>query len=229
VDQPYFCYTPSPVSVRFHPLFKVNQDKLRKLDEGLRPFVPAGVSGQLAELIMQHRCHVTITRDRSSKLGDYRHPTPTSGHRVSVNGSLNPYAFVITFIHEMAHLTAFEKFKNRVSPHGEEWKQEFKQMMQPFLRPEVFPEPLLSVLARHMRNPKSSTVRDAALMRELRAYDAPTPTVLLEQLPADARFLLRSREFVKGDQLRKRFRCVECGSGRKYLISPIAEVIPVEG
>lgn len=205
----------------------MSTEKLRKIEEGLRPFVPNGVSGRFAELIVKHRCHVTITRDRSSKLGDYRHPTPSSGHRVSVNGSLNPYAFVITFIHEMAHLTAFEKFKNKVDPHGVEWKQEFKELMQPYLTQEVFPEPLLSVLVRHMRNPKSSTVRDAALMRELRAFDAPRPTVLLEELPEDARFMLQSREFIKGDQLRKRFRCVECGSGRKYLISPIAEVVPV--
>ncbi|MCF8257765.1 MAG: SprT-like domain-containing protein [Flavobacteriales bacterium] len=205
----------------------MNSEKLRKIEEGLRPFVPSGVSANLAELIVKHRCHVTITRDRSSKLGDYRHPTPTSGHRVSVNGSLNPYAFVITFIHEMAHLTAYEKFKNKVDPHGKEWKQEFHTLMQPYLRPEVFPEPLLSVLASHMRNPKSSTVRDAALMREIRVFDAQSPTVLLEELPLDARFFLRSREFVKGDRLRKRFRCEECASGRKFLISPIAEVVPV--
>lgn len=207
----------------------MSQDKLQRIEEGLRPFVPKGVSGQMATLIVQHRCHVTVTRDRSSKLGDYRHPTPTSGHRISVNGSLNPYAFVITFIHEMAHLTAFEKHRNKVMPHGEEWKQEFRELMRPYLRPEVFPEPLLSVLVRHMRNPKSSTVRDTALMRELRAFDAPRPTVLLEELPPKAQFMLRSREFVKGEQLRKRFRCVECVSGRSFLISPIAEVVPLEG
>lgn len=182
----------------------------------------------MAALIVKYRCHLTITRERSSKLGDYRHPTSTSGHRVSVNGSLNPYAFLITFIHEMAHLTAFEKFRNKVPPHGEEWKQEFRELMQPYLRSEVFPEPLLTVLTHHMRNPKSSTVRDAALMRELRMFDRPRQTVLLEELPMDARFILQSREFIKGDQLRKRFRCVECGSGRKYLISPIAEVMPVQ-
>lgn len=204
-----------------------SNDRQRKIEEGLRPFVPKGVAERFAELIVKHRCHVTITRERSSKLGDYRHPTPTSGHRVSVNGSLNPYAFVITFIHEMAHLTAFEKFKNTVDPHGAEWKQEFRELMQPYLSAEVFPEPLLTVLTRHMRNPKSSTVRDAALMRELRAYDRPRQTVLLEELPMDARFVLQSREFIKGDLLRKRFRCMECGSGRKYLISPIAEVVPV--
>jgi SprT protein len=206
---------------------KLNKDKLQKIEEGLRPFVPNGVSDALASLIVEHRCHVTITRDRSSKLGDYRHPTPTSGHRISVNGTLNPYAFIITFIHEFAHLTAFEKFKNSVSPHGEEWKQEFRELMAPYLRTQVFPEPLLTVLARHMRNPKSSTVRDSALMRELRAFDVSRPTVLLEELPVDSRFQLRSREFVKGDLLRKRFRCTECGSGRNFLISPIAEVFPM--
>lgn len=189
--------------------------------------MPDGVADELASLIVKYRCHVTITRERSSKLGDYRQPTKTSGHRISVNGTLNPYAFVITFIHEMAHLTAFEKFGNKVNPHGKEWKQEFIALMHPYLRKEVFPEPLLSVLIRHMKNPKSSTVRDAMLMRELRAFDAPSPTVLLEELPENAVFMLRSREFVKGELLRKRYRCTELRSGKKYLISPIAEVIAV--
>jgi SprT protein len=202
-------------------------DKQQRIEEAIRPFLPTGVSVDMAALIVKHRCHLTITRDRSSKLGDYRHPTKTSGHKVSVNGSLNRFAFLITFIHEMAHLTAWEKYKRNADPHGEEWKNEFKLLMQPYLRPDVFPEPLLSVLARHMRNPKSSTVRDAALMREIRAYDPPRETILLEQLPTKAIFQIGSREFIKGDLLRKRYRCTERSTGRNYLVSPIAEVILV--
>jgi SprT protein len=203
-------------------------DRTQQIEEALRPFVPRGVSPSLAEMVVRYRCRVTITRDRSSKLGDYRAPIGNRGHRISVNGSLNRYAFLITFIHEMAHLTTFERFGNKVDPHGQEWKSEFSALMAPLLRDEVFPQPLLTVLSHHMRNPKSSTVRDAALMRELRAFDAPASTVLLEDLPEETLFRLQARDFIKGPQLRKRYRCVECSSGRAYLISPIAEVIPVD-
>jgi hypothetical protein len=205
----------------------LSQEKHQHIEEALRPFLPLGVSNDMAALIMQYRCHLTITRDRSSKLGDYRHPLKTSGHKISVNGSLNRYAFLITFIHEMAHLTAWERYKRTIDPHGEEWKNEFKTLMQPLLRPNVFPEPLLSVLTRHMRNPKSSTVRDTDLMREIRAYDPPRETILLEQLPEKSIFQIGAREFVKGELLRKRYRCTDRKSGRIYLVSPIAEVVLV--
>ena len=127
----------------------------------------------------------------------------------------------------MAHLTAWERYKRTIDPHGEEWKNEFKTLMQPLLRPNVFPEPLLSVLTRHMRNPKSSTVRDTDLMREIRAYDPPRETILLEQLPEKAIFQIGARKFVKGELLRKRYRCTDSKSGRIYLVSPIAEVVLV--
>ncbi|HAD34265.1 MAG TPA: hypothetical protein DCF44_07170 [Chitinophagaceae bacterium] len=44
---------------------------------------------------------------------------------MSVNGNLNSYHFLITLLHEIAHMLVWEQFRNRVKPHGLEWKHVF--------------------------------------------------------------------------------------------------------
>jgi SprT protein len=195
-----------------------------RITNAIRPFVPNGTAESLAARILKYRCQLTITRDRKTKAGDYRHPWGNHGHRISVNGSLNQYAFLITFVHELAHLVNWEKHRSKVSPHGKEWKQTFKEEMQPFLTENVFPKDVLAVLQTHMKNPRSATVRDQKLVRVLREYDEPNGHLLLDEIPQGAEFEFSNRVFVKGEKLRKRFRCVESSTDRVYLISGIAEV-----
>ena len=196
----------------------------QRITNAIRPFVPNGTAEPLAQRILKHRCQLTITRDRKTKAGDYRHPWGNHGHRISVNGSLNQYAFLITFVHEVAHLVNWEKHRNKVLPHGKEWKEAFKQEMQPFLTENVFPKDILKVLQNHMKNPRSATVRDQELVRVLRNYDEPNDHVLLDEIPEGAEFQLGKRIFQKGEKLRKRFRCVEKRTQKVYLVSGIAEV-----
>lgn len=180
----------------------------------------------MAEKIVAYRCHLTITKDRKTKAGDYRHPYGKIGHRISVNGSLNTYAFLITLVHEMAHLVNWERHGRRVNPHGKEWKLAFQELMLEYLSAEIFPQDILSVLNLHMKNPKSATVRDLELMRVLRSYDKNSDSVLLEDLSEGNEFNLGKRTFKKGEKLRKRYRCEEIKSGKIYLVSAIAEVVP---
>jgi predicted SprT family Zn-dependent metalloprotease len=42
-------------------------------------------------------------------------------HEITVNSNLNKYKFLITLIHEISHLVAFEKFGRNIKPHGNEW------------------------------------------------------------------------------------------------------------
>ena len=199
-------------------------DREERIRNAIRPFVPAGTEVPLAEKIVKSRCHLTITRDRKTKAGDYRHPFGNQGHRISVNGTLNQFAFLITFVHEMAHLTNWERHGRKVNPHGKEWKMAFQEEMLPFLREDVFPDDILKQLRIHMKSPKSATVRDLDLMRLLKSYDDPSHKVLLEDVPENEEFQLGSKRFIKGVKLRKRFRCELVGTGRVYLVSAIAEV-----
>ena len=200
--------------------------KEERIRNAIGPFVPNGTEKLLAAQILKHRCQLTITRERKTKAGDYRHPWGDRGHRISVNGTLNQYAFLITFVHEMAHLVTWEKHRNKVRPHGVEWKQAFKEEMSPFLNEAVFPSDVLAVLKKHMQNPKSATVRDVDLVKVLRRYDEPSDTIMLTELPIGAEFTFNRRSFQKGEKLRTRFRCTEFGTKKVYLISGIAEVKP---
>lgn len=199
-------------------------NRQERIESALRPFVPAGVEKHLAKRLIDSRCQLTITRERKTKAGDYRHPWGENGHRISVNGTLNQYAFLVTFIHELAHLVTWENHRNKVKPHGVEWKRAFQQEMQPLLTEKVFPESLLSVLSKHMKNPKSATVRDSKLVMALREFDEENGTVLLDEISTDSEFVFNGRTFVKEEKLRSRFRCVEKGTEKVYLISGIAEV-----
>jgi hypothetical protein len=69
----------------------------------------------------------------------------------------------MTLIHEIAHLVAFENYGRNIKPHGQEWKHTFQQLMVPYIRPEIYPNHLLPLLARHFRNPSATSDTDTTL------------------------------------------------------------------
>ena len=180
----------------------------------------------IATWIVDTACEFKITGSRSSKFGDYRPPYQGKGHRISVNGDLNPYAFLITTVHEFAHLKTWKQHKNRVKPHGLEWKNNFKELMSLFIEQDIFPPDVRNALLSYLKNPKASSGSDIHLMRTLNQYNEHKAAhCTVENIPHKAIFSLKSgRTFIKGMKLRKRFRCVEVETRRVYLFNPLAEV-----
>ncbi|MBW4891094.1 SprT-like domain-containing protein [Mucilaginibacter sp. HMF5004] len=196
----------------------------------LETYLPPKAAPLISRWIDYFVCEFKVSRNRNSKFGDYRHPYGSDGHRISVNYDLNPYAFLVTTVHEFAHLHTWNEHKHKVKPHGAEWKANFKRMMQPFFEMEVFPPDVKKAITGYLDNPAASSCSDLNLYRSLRQYDAPKPDHLtVEKLPAKALFKLKDgRVFQKEERLRKRYRCVEISSKRVYLFSPVAEVELVE-
>jgi SprT protein len=192
----------------------------------LRRFLPAEAAPLILEYLNHYQVHLTITRERKSVLGDYRHATNAQNHRISVNGNLNSYSFLITLIHELAHLVTFMEFGNRVQSHGKEWKGIYRKMLEEFLRLSVFPNDILTALKKNLHDLPASSCADEDLMRVLRRYDADKGGLLLvEQIPEGGTFSLEDkRVFRKGKKLRKRYQCIELATGKLYLFSPIYEV-----
>ena len=180
----------------------------------------------IAKWIDYFQCEFKISKSRATKQGDYRHPFRGQGHKISVNNNLNPYAFLVTTVHEFAHLLTWNDHKNKVKPHGEEWKHNFKRMMVPFLEGDIFPADVHHAITSYLMNPSASSCTDLKLSRALKMYDAPKDHSRLEELPHDTVFTIKDgRKFKKGEQLRKRFRCVCLDNGNVYLFSPLAEVM----
>ena len=173
----------------------------------------------------QYPCKLKIVRSRRTKHGDFR-SFGNGDVQISVNNDLNRYRFLLTLVHEIAHLVTFLENK-RVKPHGEEWKRNFKLLMLPYLRPEIFPEELLPELARYLKRPKASTDSDPGLSLALRAYDPPSQRISVQEIPERGRFLYNNRTFVKGSKRRTRFECLELMTHKKYVFHPHAEVEPI--
>lgn len=190
----------------------------------LLSYVPEPSVDKVLDLIQEHSILFKITQSRLSKLGDYRAPLKGGEHQITINNNLNKYSFLITFIHEVAHLTTWNKLQHKALPHGKEWKLEFARLMHQFYTKEIFPEDILLALKKHFSNVKASTCSDPNLLRVLRKYDT-TPVLHVEELPANTIFTLSNgQSFIKGPKLRKRFRCKEVGTNKSYWVSPLAEV-----
>lgn len=207
------------------------------LTDKLSAYMPPAAAPRCASWMAQHGIRLTIARQRATRLGDYRAPHGALGHRISVNHDLNPYQFLITFVHEVAHLRVWEQHRHRVAPHGPEWKRTFAALMQPFLEEGIFPDDLRRALQRHLANPPASTTRDPALMRLLQGYDQPSEQaeaqtgIPLETLPEGQLFVLSQghpdKIFAREQLLRKYFLCTETRTGARFRINRLAKVIPV--
>jgi len=190
----------------------------------LARYIPEHAVEPLFELIRMYGVHLKIVNERVTRHGDY-HKDASGYHRITVNASLNKYRFLITLVHEIAHLAAFEKYGRNIKPHGDEWKITFQKLMVPMIRPDVFPNHLLPLLARHFRNPKASSDTDASLSLALKEFDEKSDKNYIFEVPYGAIFRIHNgRVFKKGAQRIKRFECQEINTGKIYLFNPNAEV-----
>lgn len=175
--------------------------------------------------------HFFVKPPRNTKLGDFRYRKDRSIQTITLNSDLNPFQFLLTFIHEVAHLRAFDRFGTTHAPHGSEWKTLFKQLLAPLLVESVFPRDILVPLKLHMRNPSASSARDLFLMKEMSKYDSQLPEQVgffLADLAPQSIFELAGRKFRKGETRRTRILCEELATGKKYLVSRLAKVIRVD-
>lgn len=195
----------------------------------LASYVPNGSFEPVLQYIIDYKVQLTITRSRSTVLGDYRHAHAGKNHRISVNGDLNKYAFLITLLHEIAHLITFEKHGNKVQPHGIEWKMLFGNLLAVFIQKNIFPDDVQQTLLRSINNPAASSCGDEKLLRVLKKYDERKEGIFfVEQINQGEKFKIKgNRIFEKGEKIRKRFKCKEIATGKWYLFSPVSEVMKV--
>lgn len=191
----------------------------------LQSYLPPHTYHAVIAYLQHYQVHLTIARERKSILGDYRHRLSNKNHRISVNGNLNKYSFLITLLHELAHLLTFEQYGNKVFAHGREWKTVFGKLLDQFVQQKVFPANIEEALLRSLHNPSATTCADDVLLRVLKGYDEKDQLCFVEAIPEGTFFKTPDGKiFKKGLKLRKRFRCEEATTKKIYLFSPVYEV-----
>ena len=195
----------------------------------LGSYVPNETLLYLSRYFAQKPVELQVTRSRKTKYGDFRPAQYEKSNKITINKDLNPFAFMVTLIHEAAHLECWLKHKNHVKPHGKEWKLYFKELMQPYIRLQIFPSEIVAALNNYLENPAASSCSDLALMKALKAFNKVDKGVFfLEDIPENSIFMLNNnRVFQKGDKRRKLFKCKDLNNKRYYLINPLCEVTPV--
>ena len=168
-----------------------------------------------------------VSKSRHSKLGDYRF-SPQKGHQITVNRNLNSYAFLVTYLHEVAHLLTYLAYKNKVLPHGEEWKNSFRSIFEPILKEGLLPDELINVLKSYLVNPSATSTGHGPLVDVLKTYDASNTSITLHALPENQIFLLKNLALIKGKLRRTRYFCREANTGKLYLVAKNAQVTPLE-
>jgi SprT protein len=185
----------------------------------LQAHLPATALPYCFQLWQETPFQLKITRTRQTKVGDFTSKRSIAHPRITLNHDLNPFLFLLTYVHEVAHLRVHLRFGNRVDPHGEEWKAAFKVLQQPMLRPDVFPADILDELSRHMVNPKASSFADTDLTKVLRRYDKDAGQyATLSDIPEGSIFRFQGRFFKKGKIRRTRVLCHEVKTKRHYLV-----------
>lgn len=203
-------------------------DKKLIIANQIKKFVPEGFETIVANLIISYPVQFKIVNPRATKLGDYRPSRNGLPHRITVNGDLNPYSFLITTIHEFAHLVNYIENGRKVAPHGEEWKNHFRKLLLPIIDTKLLPKDVEISLVNSLVKMKASSCSDIQLSRTLKKYDsANSDHVLLESLSHSSYFTLKEKKFIKGELRRQRFICTDVLTKKQYLIHRLAEVLPI--
>ena len=193
----------------------------------LKDYLPHSTVPYCFRLFTKYPFQVKVVAPRLTKLGDYRFNTKTASHLITINEDLNPYEFLMVYLHEVAHcLTALEHGL-KVKPHGLEWKQNLQTLVSPVLKHQWIPEEITQALQQYLRNPRATTCNHPQLTQVLRKYDPIDPLddkVSLRQLPDGSTFCFRQKNYTRIGKKRTRIYCREHQTQRVYTFSQLAQV-----
>ena len=195
--------------------------------QALMHYLPQGSFDPVVHYLHHYKVHLTVTKQRKSVLGDYRHAGWGGNHRISINGNLNKYEFLITLLHELAHLLTYEQYRNRVDAHGKEWKLCYSNLLIVFVNLKIFTPEIEKALQKSIANPSATANGETALLSVLRQYN---PAEKKDHYPVSD--LLEGtlfqtengKVFKRGAVRRKRIACTEVKTGLQFAFSPITIV-----
>lgn len=195
---------------------------------GFGDYLPDGSLEKIKPWFEKYTIKLTITKARKTILGNYLHPHPGHPHHaITINGNQNPFSFLITLLHEFAHLEAYVQFKNKISPHGSEWQTIYRAILLEYIGKGFFPAELEIAVAKSLNQVKASSCADPILFKALAAYDKDSVDDLnwVEELKPQSYFITKEGlAYRLIEKRRTRYLCEHLASRKKYLFSGVARV-----
>lgn len=192
-----------------------------ELTRRLEARIPASTVAFVVDLLLCQPVQVIVTPPRRTRLGSYMAPLPSRPwHRITVNADLNPFAFLVTLLHEIAHMQAFRAASRRIAPHGREWKRAFGKLLSELVRDPALPSDFTAVINDMLADPRASSCGDPALTAVLSRYDAQSnPQPRVDELPVGSTFRLGSgRVFRHKRRLRTWHLCEEVHTRQTFRV-----------
>ncbi|SEW42781.1 SprT-like family protein [Chryseobacterium wanjuense] len=189
--------------------------------QSLEKYLPQNTLQYLKIWFSDYYIHIKITRNRNSKLGDYR-KLPDHSHEITINSTLVPQLFFFVLTHELAHLIAFEKYGRRISPHGNEWKETFRQMLLQSL--DVYEEELRPIIIKFSKSPKANFMASPDLVKYFHIERQDDTLQFIEKLQKGDFFIYRNEKYLLEGLIKKNYLCKNLATGRKYSFKPLARV-----
>lgn len=200
-------------------------NRSRTIRQALSDYLPDAAVDMAASWFDSNHVILRVTRNRSSKLGDFRGAPSGMPSYISVNHNLNKYSFLITLLHEMAHADVHFRYTRRVKPHGKIWKAAYQQIAVPYLQADIFPDNLKKVYGNYLSNPQASSTSYLPLASLLKEYDNNSGEITVSMLQPGSLFEHSNGKIFKViEKLRKRYRCFCFDNKKTYLFSPIAVI-----
>jgi SprT protein len=198
--------------------------------EILARYFPEETIDQVYSFLIKNAIQLKITRERRSKLGDFRMLSKSSRPVITINGNLGKHFIYLVFLHELAHLYVRNKYGRSVSPHGKQWKDEFGSLLRQALFLGMIPDILKNPVYNFSLHVKATFNSDSALLKALRMLDGKhVEEITVEDIPVNTVFMAANgRLFRKEEKLRKRIRCYCIDNKRRYLFHPAAVIKPVD-
>lgn len=191
--------------------------------EYLERHLPTDKAKNILVYLEKANCSFRITKPRKTKRGDFRQNG--SQISISVNHDTNTYRFLFTLVHEIAHLKTFLEYRNKVKPHGDEWKRNFRDLFATLLIEEEFRKDseIFHVINAELVNPKACSGVNVKVERAFAKYDE-KQGVYLEEIDVGRKFVFRDQKYIKLENRRSRVMCLNEGNNRKYTINKAALV-----
>jgi hypothetical protein len=166
-------------------------------------------------LVLYPELNFQWVKDRKSKLGDYRYYPRNKKHLITLNDNMQPMATWVVFLHEFAHYFVKKNY-DKASPHGKEWKFEFRKLLEQEILKKSWLDEEVQFLKKFWRKPTARMTNT-----EISGVKSGTSVKEIGHHP----FTIKSKgPFLIVHKRRTRFLIKELSTNKEYLIHQDAEV-----